>query len=354
MQLLYPYAHRCTFHFRPSPRDFTVEEIPLYPFSGEGEHTIIKVRKKGLSTWELLDIFSASFGIKRREIGYAGLKDKHAMTIQHLSLPSTYEKELERFTHEKVKILEVTRHRNKIRIGHLKGNRFFLRLKKVAPAQRTIIDSVLKRIETEGMPNYFGVQRFGVKGDNWQEGKRIVDGELKLRDRKLREFLIGAYQSSLFNAWLSKRIEMSLLAQGLGEREAEKAFALPQGVLGDRKDAAHFLRLLHGELMMHYPYGKLFVADDIREVTRRFQDRDAVPTGPLPGKKMPEAQNVAKTLEQPFYDAKIPVRGTRRYAWVFPDAIEGHYVEEEAHYHLRFNLPKGSYATVLVDLLAGR
>jgi tRNA pseudouridine13 synthase len=136
MKPIYPLNVKNEFVFNASPRDFTVEEIPLYEFTGEGEHLVLKVRKKEMTTWEMLDAISGHLGIRRRDIGYAGLKDKHAMTIQYISLPAKLEEKLSTFSHEKIKILDTTRHNNKIRVGHLKGNRFEIRLKKVLGVQR--------------------------------------------------------------------------------------------------------------------------------------------------------------------------------------------------------------------------
>ena len=112
-------------YFKQNKDDFTVDEIPLYEFSGEGEHLILKVRKKDLSTWDMVNIISNHIGCKSRDIGYAGLKDKNAMTIQHISLHRQYEEKIDSFEHPLIKILEKNYHNNKIRVGHLKGNRFF-------------------------------------------------------------------------------------------------------------------------------------------------------------------------------------------------------------------------------------
>ena len=352
-KLLFPLRHHNEFVFNPSPRDFVVEEIPLYPFSGEGEHLILKVRKKNLTTWQLLQKFSDHLGIKRRDIGYAGLKDKNALTIQYLSIPAIYENKIDSLDIDGVKILETTRHSNKLRIGHLKGNRFTLRLKKVLGLQLEMIESVLKWIEQNGMPNYFGSQRFGQKGDNWSEGKRLLEGDLKIRDKKMHNFLIGSYQSHLFNAHLSKRIELSSLLESFGEAEVEKLMGLEPNALNGAKAQPHFFKLLQGDAMMHYPHGKLFYADSVTLESERFLQRDVAPTGLLPGKKATLAKAVARELEQHF-DEPIPALGVRRYMWVWPENIETTYNEKEAQLILSFTLPRGSYATVLIDFLKGK
>jgi len=237
------------FHFRQTPETFVVEEVPLYPFSGEGEHLIAKVRKKELTTWEMLQALSERTGVKVRDIGYAGLKDKNALTYQYVSLPAKYEEALERFEHPKIKILETTRHKNKIRIGHLKGNRFFIRLKKVSPLAAKKIDEVLKKIDEFGMPNYFGYQRFGTEGDNYELGRKVVEGELEVRDRKLRRLYINAYQSHLFNLWLSKRIEHSKLLNAFEIKELANIFDLPKDLLKELKAQPHFFKIYPGDVM---------------------------------------------------------------------------------------------------------
>ncbi len=347
-----PLAHKNAFIFNPSPRDFTVEEIPLYEFSGEGEHLVLKIRKKELTTWEMLDILSKYLGIRQRDIGYAGLKDKHAMTIQYISIMATHAPKLEDFTHPQIKILDRIRHNNKIRIGHLKGNRFHLRFKKVLGVQKEMLDSVLVWIKAHGVPNYFGHQRFGMYGDNWQEGQKILSGELKMRDRKNREFLISAYQSYLFNNWLSKRIELCRLLEDFSETETEGVLKLPEGTLTGSKKQKNFFKILEGDLLMHYPYGRIFYAEELPKEVERFGERDLSVTGLIPGKKVKLAEGAAREIEQVF-DEEIRENGSRRYAWIFPTEIKSKYIPEKAHYELGFFLPKGCYATNVVDLLRG-
>jgi len=349
---LMPLAHRNEFIFNASPRDFTVEEIPLYDFSGEGEHLVLKIRKKELTTWEMIDILSGHLGIRRRDIGYAGLKDKHAMTIQYLSIMAIHESKLEAFSHPQIKILDRIRHNNKIRIGHLKGNRFHLRFKKVLGIQKEMLDSVLAWIKMHGVPNYFGHQRFGMHGDNWQEGQKILSGALKMRDRKQREFLISAYQSYLFNNWLSKRIELCRLLEEFSEKETEGVLGLPEGTLAESKKQKAFFKILEGDLLMHYPYGRIFYAEELPKEVERFGERDLSVTGLIPGKKVKRAVGAAEMIEKQ-YDEEIRENGSRRYAWIFPAEIKGKYIPEKAHYELGFFLPKGCYATNVVDLLRG-
>jgi len=353
MNLLYPVKVKNSFIFNPTSRDFIVDEIPLYEFAGEGEHLVLHVRKKDMTTWEMVSAIAKYCKIKQRDIGYAGLKDKHAMTMQYISLlAKDNEEKLKTFNHDKIKILGTYRHNNKIRIGHLKGNHFKVRLKKVLGIQKDKLDSVLKWVKANGVPNYFGNQRFGNSGDNWQEGKDILEGKLKIRDRKTKTFLINAYQSYLFNHWLSKRIELSMLLESFSEKDAEKFFKLPDDALKGTKEQPHFFKLLEGDLMMHYPYGRVFELESLEDEAKRFFEFDISPSGLLAGKRTSRTQKTSALIES-NYDEEIPENGARRYAWIKVTDIKKNYVEERAHYELEFTLPKGSYATNVLDVLRG-
>jgi tRNA pseudouridine13 synthase len=226
-------------------------------------------------------------------------------------------------------------------------------LKKVLGIQKEKLDSALKWIKANGVPNYFGNQRFGTDGTNWIDGKKILEGELKIRDRKTREFLIGSYQSYLFNQWLSKRMEINLLLEKFSEEETEQVMKLPEGSLKGTQAQHHFFKLLEGDIMMHYPYGRLFEAEDLSKEAERFISKDIAPTGLVPGSKTRRASGVARVLEEEF-DETMKLYGARRYAWIQVTDIKSQYIEEKAHYELGFVLPKGCYATNVLDVLRGK
>jgi tRNA pseudouridine13 synthase len=345
-------------HFTKNSKDFVVSEVPLYEFSGEGEHMILKVRKKDLTTWGMLQIFSEHLGIKARDFGYAGLKDKDGMTIQYISILKKHEKAFENFSHEKIKILETTYHNNKIKTGHLKGNRFFIRLKKVNPTEATIMRNVLKIMDKEGLPNYFGYQRFGREGDNYERGKAILEGKIRERNKKMRNFFISAYQSHLFNLWLSKRVEISKLFDSFSEKELFDLFNMPAETISQIKAQQAFFKLLPGELMHHYPHGRVFLCEDLAAESARFAQKQITPTGLLAGRKAPQATGIAGNYEKDIikecesYCDKM--NGTRRFAWIWAEDIDYTYKEDQAWFELNFTLPKGSYATVLLEELTHR
>ncbi len=333
--------------FKQNKDDFVVTEIPLYEFSGEGEHLILKIRKKDLATWDALEIIAKFVGCKSRDIGYAGLKDKNAMTVQTISIHKQYEEKLKTFNHPNIKILETTYHNNKIKVGHLKGNKFFIRLKRVNVLDSRKIEAALGSIATLGMPNYFGFQRFGIDGDNYKKGKAIIEGTLKEKRRNLKQMYINAYQSHLFNSWLSKRIEISKLVDAFEPKEICDKLNLPLEVVKRMKKQKHPLKIMTGDLLSHYPFGKIFTIDDLEIESDKFYERDRVPTGLLSGKRVKNSVDLAYEIEKE-YEEPTGEDGARRFAWIFPSEVESNYKEDKNWMELKFTLPKGCYATELI------
>ncbi|MCE3046784.1 tRNA pseudouridine(13) synthase TruD [Helicobacter kayseriensis] len=363
---IYPYSLTpINFHFVQSARDFIVKEIPLYEWSNHGEHLVLQIRKKGLSTPEMIQILCDVLGCRHKEIGYAGLKDKNALTTQFISIPySLYSKLKESqniLSQKNLKILSIHRHNNKIKIGHLKGNSFFIRLKKVLPQDLEKIYSILEKISTEGMPNYFGYQRFGKFGDNYLKGKKIAHGEKKLRDRSLSDFLISSYQSYLFNQWLSHRIKLCSILKNFSKQEAFRGIKkslkieLTLDEIENLQGQKTFFKILDGDALHHYPFGKLFFLDKItQEESQRFYLHNIVPCGILDGQKITYPSKLALKFQEDFLDSKIQEAGSYRFAWVFPQRLQYRYIQEKAHLELSFELPKGSYATILLETLANQ
>ncbi len=334
--------------FKQSKDDFVVTEEPLYEFSGIGEHLVLKMRKKDLATWDAIEILAKYLNCSTRDFGYAGLKDKNAMTIQHISIHKKYEEALKSFEHPNIKFLEMTYHDNKIKVGHLKGNKFFVRLKRVNLVDARKIEQVLGQIVTYGIPNYFGFQRFGIEGDNYKKGKEIIDGKLREPRRNLRQMYINAYQSYLFNSWLSKRIEISKLIDAFEPNEIYQKINLPLDVVKRMKKQKHPFKVMTGDLFSHYPYGKIFNIEDLEEESEKFFNRDRVPTGLLSGNRVKKSIDLSYEIEKDF-DENTKEDGARRFAWIFPENIESNYKEEKNWMELQFYLPKGSYATEVIS-----
>lgn len=363
---LYPYSFSpISFYFAQTPRDFVVQEIPLYEWSQNGEHLILQIRKKGISTQEMLKILCSALGCKSKDIGYAGLKDKHALTTQFISLPYQFHSKVlqsqAKLLEQNIKILSFTRHQNKIRIGHLKGNAFFIRLKKVSAQDVQKISNILEKIAIEGIPNYFGFQRFGKFGDNYLEGKKIIQGEKRFKNQELSKFLISSYQSFLFNQWLSQRVKLCKILKEFQGVELSLAlketfrFEMPKKDLDSLLSQKHFFKILSGDALHHYPFGQLFFQkEDLFKESLRFFKRDIVPCGVLCGKKITLPSHWAFDFQKDFLDLEIKEMGSYRFAWIFPQDLQYRYIQEKAHLELSFFLPKGSYATILLEALANQ
>lgn len=369
---LYPFTHspiQC--YFKPSARDFAIREVPLYEASGSGEHLLLYVRKKGLSTFELLQILSSAIGCKVRDIGYAGLKDKASISHQFLSIHRSKLEVLESASafleSQQVKFLSITPHNNKLKIGHLKGNHFFVRLKKVSPTSALKLQTTLENLTKSGFPNYFGFQRFGKDGDNYKSGEAIAKRKMSLKNKKIGQFLVSSYQSVLFNAWLASRVQLSQILKNFSPKEVLEALKHPSlphlnplapllslEILKSLQNQPQPFTLLPGEVLCHFPFGKTFICEDVRIESTRFYSRDIAPMGALCGAKLLSARDLALALESQFLDSEVNANGVRRYAWVWAEDVQSRYIEQKAHFELQFFLPKGVYATTFLEALLGR
>ncbi|OUT14246.1 tRNA pseudouridine(13) synthase TruD [Campylobacter concisus] len=345
-------------YFSKNSDDFVVREIPLYEFSGDGEHLIVEISKKDMTTSDALHALSEVTGAKMRDFGYAGLKDKQGMTTQFISMPRKFESNLANFSHEKMKILSLNVHKNKLRIGHLKGNSFFIRLKKVLPSNAKKLEQAFVSIDKMGYANYFGYQRFGKFGDNAETGLELlkngtINGK-KSKNVKLNDFLISAYQSDLFNRWLSKRVEISRFAQDFSLSELAQIYPYLDGaILKNLKSQKRFFKLIEGEVLGHYPHGKCFLCEDLDAEGARFDARDITSCGLIAGAKAYEAQGAARAVEDQIFaqanEYKAKMTGSRRFAWCYLEDTSYKYNEEKAHFTINFTLQKGSYATVVLE-----
>jgi tRNA pseudouridine13 synthase len=369
--------------------DFRVVELPLYRASGQGDHTYARIEKTGLSTFEAVRRISRELGINPRQVGYAGLKDAHAVTVQWLSLGDVPAALVERLDLPGVRVLEVDRHTNKLRVGHLRGNQFTIRVREVAEDALPAAQAILDVLAAQGVPNYYGEQRFGLRGDTHLLGRALVrhdldaliqrlvgmphpsesprvrqarqlfeqgdlEGSLRawprqmdaerslvraLRDgqapaaavrrlpSRLRRFYVSAYQSALFNRVLARRLE--------------------RGLLG---------RLLLGDLAYLHDRGAVFSVEDPAIEQPRADRLEISPSGPLYGRKMSMPQGLPGEMEQRVLEEEelaledwrvrgLKLKGARR-ALRIP--LKGVQVEWDEGLLLVFSLPAGCYATVVL------
>ncbi len=315
------------FKFYQTKDDFIVDEVPAGEFKGKGNYLILHVRKIEMTTWDMIAVFAEYLAIPAQKIGYAGLKDKHATTTQYISVDASYEKMLKKFYHKQIKILDTTRHSHSIRMGDLAGNRFSINLHFVDQIDSGKIEKVARRISKNGLPNYFGYQRFGRDNDSIQQAKDMIKGDIFIEDSKIKSFLISIYQSTFFNDWLRARVELS--------RE---------------KNDGKFL-LLSGDVYKD-TQGKLSTPKIIP--TKDFEKHKLVPTGLLCGRDVFRARDDAREIEKEFDDEFLQEKGYRREALIYPEDIECKYIRKETKLNISFTLPKGSYATVFLESIANK
>jgi len=318
----------------PDPDDFVVDEVPAYAASGKGEHQYVHVQKRLLTTPELVRRLGKACGVNERDVGYAGLKDKYAVTTQWLSLASKTAISPELDLGEGVKILAVTRHDNKLRTGHLLGNRFTITLMGVHEQAFERAEAIAARLRSEGLPNYFGAQRFGHAGRNLPDALAWLGRGGRGRNRFEQKLFPSVVQSELFNRYLSARV-----ALGLGQ-------------------------LMQGEVVRLEGAGAMFRVDDLAKEQPRFAARDLHLTGPMLGPKMRPAADAALALEQSLTaelgldEAMLgalgrEAPGTRRdlFAPLTDLSITAVSDRAEPALRLSFTLPAGGYATEVLRQL---
>ncbi|MBS2023978.1 MAG: tRNA pseudouridine(13) synthase TruD [Deltaproteobacteria bacterium] len=343
MPLLTPDLPGTGGALRVTEADFRVEEVPLYAASGQGDHLYVTVEKTGRTTNEVSRELAQALGTQEREVGAAGLKDKRAVTVQRLSVPlpkgtagtQALDKD-EAFrqlalaaTGQGWRVLEAARHVNKLKPGHLAGNRFVLIVRGVLPHALFHAQAVLASLAKTGAANLFGPQRFGMRGDNASLGalilQRAPEASRASRDKFLRRLALSALQAELFNRNLAARISAGTLHQAL---------------LGD--------------VLKKRASGGLFVCTDPATDTPRVQSAELDPAGPLPGHSFTEAQaevgaqEAAIIAEAGLDPASFKVgggemEGTRRpYRVPVQDAAVTALGDEDLK--LEFTLPPGSFA----------
>ncbi len=326
---------------KAQPADFEVEEIPAYPPSGDGEHLFLWIEKRGVSADELTRHLSSLLDISPGDLGTAGLKDKHAVTRQFVSVPRRIEPLLPSLNTDNIRVLSSTPHKNKLRTGHLHGNRFRVLVRNVEPDALAKATVIADRVRLSGLPNYFGSQRFGNNGSTLKQGLSLLsetgassEQSRKSRDRHrsgrrfLHRLALSAAQSWLFNQVLAERLRDGLLD-----------------------------RVLLGDVMQVCATGGLFIAQDLAAEQPRFDTHETVMTGPMFGPKMKPTTDEPATREQRVLDAAqlSPdafrryghlTDGTRRPLLVRPDDLQISAVPDGLLFE--FALPSGSYATVLL------
>jgi tRNA pseudouridine13 synthase len=315
--------------------DFEVEEIPAYQPSGSGDHLYLWIEKRGLGAEYFVRQVARRLGAAVSEIGTAGLKDRQAVTRQWVSVPAQAEPRLSQLDGDGIRLLNASRHGNKLKPGHLHGNRFRILVRQVVAESAERLPPLLERLRREGLVNYYGEQRFGRAGETVLLGLSLLRQEPppagiqgNVRSPFLRKLALSAAQSALFNHYLACRLSEGLLR-----------------------------RVLPGDVMARWPFGGLFVTEDTAGEQARLEAREIVPAGPMFGRKMFRAAGAAAEREDKvLHDAGLTMQafhgfgkllsGTRRHNFVYVDDLTAN--GEADGVRLSFTLPAGSYATVLL------
>lgn len=329
-----PFAHGgppLVARLRSTPEDFVVEELSVGEADGDGEHVLLEVEKRDANTMWVARELAIFAGVKPMAVGFAGLKDRHAVTRQRFSvqLAGLPEPDWAAFPHPGVRITSSARHRRKLKRGALAGNRFTLVLRDVN-GERKQAEDVLEAVAARGVPNYFGEQRFGHGGANVERARNMFGG--RRMDRATRSMLISAARSKLFN---------DVLAQRVGE---------------DTWNAA-----LDGEIWCLHGSRSWFGPEPLTPtLEKRLADGDIHPSGPLWGRGDMPTRDAARRLEQAVIEADtelarglehVGLEQDRRPLRLLPQELAWDWLSDDA-LQLRFCLPPGTYATVVVRELA--
>lgn len=317
---------------RTEPADFRVEEVPAYLPSGEGDHLFVRFEKTSINTPDAVRRIARALEVEPKEAGYAGLKDRHAVTVQWASFLFGDAAKLDAPI-DGVRVLEAARHGNKLRTGHLKGNRFELLVRGPSAARLPEVRAALDTLSRRGVPNYFGGQRFG--GSNLRDASAwLLEGGRKPRKPFLRKLFVSVLQSAVFNELLAERVLAGTI---------------------DRAEP--------GDLLQKTESGGMFPCEDPSVDTPRVESFEVSPTGPMFGPRTRIAEGVVGERERAAQarwglDDEVMGRfrkagqGTRRpYRVPLRDA---EVTAEPEGLRLRFTLPSGAYATVVLRELLGR
>lgn len=311
------------------PEDFKVREDLGFAPCGEGEHIFLNIRKRGQNTQWIARELARVAGVTQREVTWAGLKDRHAVTEQWFGvhLPGKAEPDFSSIENDDVQILARARHNKKLKIGALKGNWFELVVSELSEAQH--LESRLIAIATRGVPNYYGDQRFGHHFGNLTQARAMFNGR-KVKDRTKRSLYLSAARSYLFNLAVSHR-----LAAGLGEQ------------------------LLAGDCLMLAGTQSFFTINEDNPLdetlTARFLAEDVRLSAPLWGRgRLPSLEDAAE-LELAALAAQTDLcqglenqglKQERRALLLKPQQMS--WQQEADKLRLTFWLPAGSYATSVV------
>jgi tRNA pseudouridine13 synthase len=370
-----------------TPEDFVVEEIPAYQPSGQGEHCYALIEKRGIATLEALRRLSKALGVPERDLGYAGMKDSVGVTRQTVSIPRVRPETVLALEIPGMKVLSAALHGNKLRLGHLKGNRFRIRVREVVPNAADLAAQAIEIMARRGVPNRFGSQRYGAQGNTHLIGAAVLRRDYKaavdtligdpaaVSDERWK-LAIEAYRRGELSESLSLfpghfRIEREVITRLLQRPDAyEKAFnsvqprlkrlylSAFQSFLFDTVLERRLERLdevAEGDIAFKHENGACFIVRDVAAEAARAATFEISPTGPMYGCKMMEPEGAQGELERAVLEAQaltpasfdlsggLRMEGERRPLRV--PLSNPSVAADGADLIVEFALPRGSYAT---------
>jgi len=314
--------------------DFQVKEQLSFSPAGEGQHVYLNIEKQNLNTEQVATQLAKFAGIKSVAIGYAGMKDRNAVTTQWFSvdLAGKPEPNWQNFNTENIQVIESCRHTRKLKRGAINHNHFHITLRDYT-GDLSILDQRLHEINHQGVPNYFGEQRFGRNESNLAQVEKLICGQLTKLKRHQRSLYLSAARSMLFNLVLSRRVQ-------------DKTWN----------------RALPGEVVMLQGSHSVFKVDNIdRAILNRIDSFDIHPTGPMWGRGELATSDKVRDVEMLCMNSwqswcefleQAGLNQERRALRVKVADLDWHWLNQDVE--LMFNLPSGSYATsVLRELVQG-
>jgi len=341
------------FKFIQTPNTFKVKENSKIKLHKKGDYRLLEVTKSSISTMEMVDYLSEVLKIKQSDIGYAGLKDKHATTSQYITVPKYVN--IKKFKNtQRVTLKELGFCSDRLRVGSLESNSFEIILQDVTNEGFLELEKAFNKIVKLGFANFFGYQRFGSLDDSYLKGKKIAYSGKGSKNQNSK-ILLAAYQAKLFNEWLNRRLEISKAI--LEDSEDRLLKELSPTLLKELKNQESIFKLLPGDLGYFYKKGKksFEIVNDIKKYTNSFTAKKFNITGVLFGSSVRLSTSVAGRVEREFIDYSFDaLRGARRDAWIFVKDAKIEFNKKRQEATLYFTLPPGSYATVLLEELLNR
>ena len=323
------YSPLASAVLKDEPSDFQVYEVLDIPFTGQGEHVWLLIEKQQLNTEQVAKQLAMFAKVSIRQVSYAGLKDKQAITRQWFSvqMPGKAVPDFSALNNPQLQVIEQVLHQRKLQRGSHKANQFVLTLKQIEALDQAQLTERLALISQQGVPNYFGLQRFGHDGFNVNFARQFAEQKTYPDKRPVRSRCLSAARSYLFNQVLAARV----------------------------KDQ-NWNQLLAGDLLSFTDSASYFPLSEMQADDSRFAELDTHPTGALWGAGALPSSEQAASYEQAVIDQEselahwLAEAGLKQERRILRLPVSGLTCTPliDGQVTLSFSLPVGCYATVVL------